>query len=230
MLSDLTAAGAVVLGKTNSPEFGHKATTDNLLFGPTRNPFDLSMNAGGSSGGSAAAVAAGLAAAAQVRMEVGRSAFPQRFRGVVGMKASFGRVAAVGRPNAFCYHSPFVCFGPLTRAVGDAALMLSVIERSAPEGIAFSLPDDGIDYVGATSCSVEGRKIAFSVDLGIFPVTAQVSSIVAEAVKAFGRAGAIVTSVAPEIDTITGRTCGTVAPTNGDLLPGECPLIPSRWD
>ncbi len=194
----LERAGAVVLGKTNSPEFGHKATTDNLLFGPTRNPFDLSMNAGGSSGGSAAAVAAGLAAAAQGSDGGGSIRIPAALCGVVGMKATFGRVAAVGRPNAFCYHTPFVCFGPLTRTVGDAALMLSVMSGPHPRD-PFSLPDDGIDFVAATSGSVEGCRIAFSVDLGIFPVTAQVSSVVTRAVTALAGAGAVVTPVAPAI-------------------------------
>ena len=143
-------------------------------------------------------MAAGLAAAAQGSDGGGSIRIPAALCGVVGMKATFGRVAAVGRPNAFCYHTPFVCFGPLTRTVGDAALMLSVMSGPHPRD-PFSLPDDGIDFVAATSGSVEGCRIAFSVDLGIFPVTAQVSSVVTRAVTALAGAGAVVTPVAPAI-------------------------------
>jgi amidase/aspartyl-tRNA(Asn)/glutamyl-tRNA(Gln) amidotransferase subunit A len=196
----LERAGAIVLGKTNCPEFGHKATTDNLLFGPTRNPFDLTRNAGGSSGGSAAAVAAGLAALAQGSDGGGSIRIPAAMCGVVGMSATFGRVPAVARPNAFSYHTPFVCFGPLARHVADAALMLSVMSGAHPRD-PFSLPDDGSDFLAATSSPIEGCKIAYSVDFGVFPVTAPVRSLVAEAVSALREIGAEVTVV----EAVLGR-------------------------
>ncbi len=91
----LEDAGAIILGKTNTPEFGHKGITDNLLWGPTSTPFDLTRNAGGSSGGSAAAVAAGLVPLAQGSDAGGSIRIPAAWCGVYGYKASYGRVAAV---------------------------------------------------------------------------------------------------------------------------------------
>src|SRR3712207_7010201 len=103
----LERAGAIVLGKTNTPEFGHRAITDNLLLGPTSTPFAPGKNAGGSSGGSAAAVADGLAPIAQGSDGGGSIRIPASFCGVYGLKASFGRVATVSRPGAFGTHQPF---------------------------------------------------------------------------------------------------------------------------
>src|SRR5208337_984724 len=97
----LTNAGAIVLGKTNTPEFGHKGITDNLRFGPTSTPFAIGYNAGGSSGGSAAAVADGLAAVAQGTDGGGSIRIPAACTGAVGFKASFGRIPSVTRPDAF---------------------------------------------------------------------------------------------------------------------------------
>src|SRR5688572_18153666 len=92
----LEAAGAIILGKTNTPEFGHKGTTDNKLFGPTRCPFDLERNAGGSSGGSAAAVAVGMVPVAQGSDAGGSIRIPSAWCGVVGLKLSYGRVPNTG--------------------------------------------------------------------------------------------------------------------------------------
>ena len=96
----LLEAGAIILGKTNTPEFGHKGITDNLRFGPTHTPWAIGRNAGGSSGGSAAAVADGLAALAQGTDGGGSVRIPAAFSGVVGFKASFGRIPSVTRPDA----------------------------------------------------------------------------------------------------------------------------------
>lgn len=120
----LEQAGAIIVGKTNTPEFGHEATTDNLLFGPTRTPYDLNRNAGGSSGGGGAAVADGLVPMAQGSDAGGSIRVPASFCGVYGFKATFGRVAEASRPDAFLSHTPFTHAGPITRTVADAALML----------------------------------------------------------------------------------------------------------
>ncbi len=190
----LEAAGAIVLGKTNTPEFGHKGITDNFLFGPTSTPYAPGKNSGGSSGGSAAAVADGLAALAQGTDGGGSIRIPASFSGVYGFKASFGRAAAAGRPNAFLNHTPFIHGGPLTRTVDDAALMLSTMIGPDPRD-PFSLPDDGFDPIAATRRPIVGFRVAYSPDFGIFPVDARVATVVREAVPAFEAAGARVDEV-----------------------------------
>lgn len=190
----LEEAGAIVLGKTNTPEFGHKGITDNLLFGPTSTPFAIGKNAGGSSGGSAAAVADGLCSIAQGSDGGGSVRIPASFCGVYGFKASFGRVASATRPNAFLSHTPFIHSGPLTRTVEDAALMLSVMGGEHPRD-PFSLPGDGSEYLTATHGSIKEMRIAYSEDFGIFPVDRRVRKIVSEAVRAFEEAGAHVEEV-----------------------------------
>lgn len=169
----MEAAGAIVLGKTNAPEFGHKGTTDNEVWGPTSSPFGLGLNAGGSSGGSAAAVAAGLASAAQGSDGGGSIRIPAALCGVLGFKGSFGRVAAAVTPNAFGFHSPFVHFGPLTRSAEDAALLLSVMSGPHPRD-PFSLPSDGTAWFDELHGSIRALRIGFSFDLGTFPVEHEV--------------------------------------------------------
>ncbi|MEO6995558.1 MAG: amidase family protein [Lacunisphaera sp.] len=190
----LEDAGAIILGKTNTPEFGHKGITDNLLFGPTSTPFDLTRNAGGSSGGSAAAVAAGLVPLGQGSDAGGSIRIPAAWCGVYGFKASFGRVAAASRPDAFLSHTPFIHAGPITRSVEDAALMLNVMSRHHPRD-PFSLPDSGIDYVQAARSGIKGWKIAYSPDLDVFPVDPSVTRVVEAALAAFVEAGATVETV-----------------------------------
>src|SRR5437667_326618 len=161
----LEEAGAIVLGKTNTPEFGHRGITDNYLFGPTSTPFRIGKNAGGSSGGSAAAVAAGLAPLAQGSDGGGSIRIPAAWCGVYGFKASFGRVAAVARPDAFMLAVPFAHAGPIARSVADAALMLGVM--SGPDDRdPYSLPAEGADYAAATRRPVAGMRVAWSPELG----------------------------------------------------------------
>ena len=185
----LEEAGAIVLGKTNTPEFGHRGTTDNLIFGPTSTPFAPGKNAGGSSGGSAAAVAAGLAPIAQGTDGGGSIRIPASFCGVYGFKATFGRIAAATRPDAFLSHTPFTHSGPLSRTVEDAALMLGVMAGPDPRD-PFSLPDDGADYLAATRRSIAGLRIAYNPNFDVFPVEESVRAVVGDAVRAFEAAGA----------------------------------------
>jgi len=189
----LRAAGAVILGKTNTPEFGHKGTTDNLVFGPTSSPFAAGTNAGGSSGGSAAAVADGLAAIAQAGDGGGSIRIPASLCGVYGIKPSWGRVAHSYRPGGFLF-TPFVQHGPVARTVRDAALMLAeIVGPHARDPL--SLPDDGLDYIGACDRSIEGLRVAYSPDLGIFPIDRRVRVVVDDAVGALRGAGATVEQV-----------------------------------
>ena len=186
-------AGAIHLGLTNSPVFGFRGTCDNYLFGPSRNPFDVTRNTGGSSGGSAGAVADGLLPLAQATDGGGSIRIPSSWSGVYGYKASAGRIPLVARPNAFSGASPFLFDGAITRTVEDSALALSVLAGYDPRD-PFSL-DEEIDWLGATLRSIRGMKVAYSSNLGVFPVDPRVSEVVAGAVRAFEEAGAHVEEV-----------------------------------
>jgi amidase len=190
-IARLEHAGAVIMGKTNTPEFGHKGTTDNQLFGPTSTPFDLTRNAGGSSGGSAAAVAAGMVPLGQGSDAGGSVRIPAAWCGIVGFKPTFGRIPLTGGRNAFGTHSPFVHVGTLSRTVRDAALMTQVMLGPHPRD-PFSAPDDGVDLPSAVNQSLEGMRIAFSPDWGVFAVDEEVESVVRGAVDALAEAGAAV--------------------------------------
>ena len=184
----LLVAGAIVLGKTNTPEFGHKGITDNLRFGPTSTPWAFGHNAGGSSGGSAAAVADGLAALAQGTDGGGSVRIPASFSGVVGFKASFGRIPSVTRPDAFLWGHPLVHIGPLARTVADAALMTKVMAGPHARD-PLSLPDDGVDYCASIGRAIGGLKVAYSPRLGNFPVDPRVAAVIKRAAAALASHG-----------------------------------------
>ena len=186
-------AGAIHLGLTNSPVFGFRGVCDNYLFGPSRNPFDVRRNTGGSSGGSAGAVADGLLPLAQGTDGGGSIRIPASWSGVYGYKASAGRLPHVARPNAFGGASPFLFDGAITRTVEDSALALSVLAGYDSRD-PFSL-DEEIDWLGATRRSIRGMKVAYSPNLDVFPVDPRVSEVVAKAVRAFEEAGAHVEEV-----------------------------------
>lgn len=186
-------AGAIILGKTNSPTMGFRGTCDNYMFGPTRNPFNLAKNTGGSSGGSAAAVADGLVPLAEGTDAGGSIRIPAAWCNVVGYQASFGRVPVPVRPNGFGGTNPFVYEGPITRTVEDAALALSALagfDLRDP----FSI-DTKEDFVAATRRSIKGWKIAYSPDLDVYQIAPEVRAVVDKAVEAFVEAGASVERV-----------------------------------
>jgi amidase len=186
-------AGAIVVGKTNSPAFGFRGTCDNYLYGPSRNPFDLSKNTGGSSGGSAGAVAAGLLPLCEGTDGGGSIRIPSSWCGVFGYKASFGRVPLVSRPDAFDGTIPFIFEGPITRTVEDAALAMTALagyDSRDPYAV-----EGGVDFMAALRGSVAGKKIAYTRDYGIFPVDPRVVAVVDKAVAAFEEAGAHVEEV-----------------------------------
>ncbi len=186
-------AGAILVGKTNSPVMGLRGIADNYLFGPTRNPFDLTRNPGGSSGGSAAAVADGLVPIAEGTDAGGSIRIPAAWCNVYGYRASYGRVPFTGRPNAFASLTPFLFEGTLTRTVEDAAVGLQVM--AGPDARdPFSLLDTP-DFVAALSRSVKGWRIAYSPDFDVYPVESGVAGLVAEAVRGFADAGATIEEV-----------------------------------
>ena len=193
----LTRAGAIVLGKTNTPEFGHKGITDNLRFGPTSTPWKIGYNSGGSSGGSAAAVADGLAALGQGTDGGGSVRIPAAFSGAVGFKPSFGRVPTITRPDAFLWGHPLVHIGPLARTGADAALMTSVMAGPHDDD-PLALPDDGVDYLRAAREAHKGFRVAFAPRLGDFPVDARVAAVVKSAVEALAGDGIEIEEAEPD--------------------------------
>ena len=187
-------AGAIVLGKTNVPEFGHKAVTDNAVYGPSHTPFGPGYNAGGSSGGSASAVAAGLATVAQGGDGGGSIRIPAALCGIYGLKATYGRVAQAARPNAFNTCSPYIHAGPMTRTVADAALLLDVMTGPDVRD-PFSLPDDGVRANAGVFRGVAGLRVGFLPDFGGYPVEHVVLDRLTSGALALEGAGAMVEPV-----------------------------------
>jgi Asp-tRNA(Asn)/Glu-tRNA(Gln) amidotransferase A subunit family amidase len=161
-------AGAVILGKTNTPAFGYKGVTDNLLFGPTKNPWNLEKTSGGSSGGAAAAVAAGISPLAIGSDGGGSIRIPSCFCGVFGLKPHFGRIPQAEMILAG-YLGTFVHRGPIVRYVKDAALMLDVL--AGPDDIdRYSLPKPNFSYSERIEEQPKKLKIGFSFDLGFIRI------------------------------------------------------------
>jgi amidase len=186
-------AGAIIVGKTNSPTMGLRGVTDNYLFGPTRNPRDTTRNAGGSSGGSAAAVADGMLTFAEATDGGGSIRIPAAWCGVYGYKPSWGRVPGIFRPNAFGGTDPFLFEGVVTRTVADAALAIDAIAGYDPRD-PFGVHDTP-DLPAALDRDIAGMRIAYSPDLDVFPVDRRVAAVVEAAVRAFEEAGAHVEPV-----------------------------------
>jgi len=192
----LRAAGAIFIGRTNLPEFAWRGSTDNPLFGESRNPWDLTRTPGGSTGGGAAAVAAGLGPLALGSDGAGSIRIPASFCGLVGLKPTFGRVpmypAAGG--NELVAH---VC--PLARTVRDVALMMSAIARHDPRD-PFALPDDDVGYLAACDESLGAPvRIAWSADLGFASVERETREIAETAARAFAEIGVTVEEATPDL-------------------------------
>ncbi len=191
----LREAGAILIGKTTTPEFGWKGVTDGPQAGITRNPWNTAMTPGGSSGGAAAALAAGLGPLATGTDGGGSIRIPAAMSGVFGLKPSFGRV-----PHA--PPSPFGTLahvGPMTRTVADAALMLNVM-AGADARDPLALPPDGHDFRTGLDTGVAGLRIAFSADLGYVRVEPEVARLVAAAAALFADLGATVEAKDPGFD------------------------------
>jgi amidase len=215
-------AGAIIMGKTNSPVMGYRGTCDNYLFGPSRNPFDTSKNTGGSSGGSAAAVADGLVPMAEGTDGGGSIRIPASWCGVYGYKASFGRVPFLARPNAFGGTDPFLFEGTLTRTVADAALGMTALSGYHP-GDPLSL-DDHVDFLGALQRPIEGLRIGYTPDYDVFPIDRGVSAVVGAAVAVFEEAGAHVEEVSLGIGRdqreLSDLWCRLIMPINVQTFEG----------
>ncbi|WP_423751548.1 amidase [Salinirarus marinus] len=193
----LKRAGAVIVGKTNTPEFGLGTTTDNRIAGPTGTPFDPDRVSGGSSGGAAAALADSLVPLAPGSDAGGSIRIPASFCGVYGLKPTYGLVPNVDRPNAFVSHTPMTHEGPLARTVEDAALSLDVMAGEHPRD-PFSVPAQA-SYHEAVDRPIDELTIAYSPDMGIYPVEPAVRDVLDDAISAFERAGATVDEVDPDL-------------------------------
>jgi len=193
----LKSAGAIIMGKTNTPEFGYMAVTDNRLFGATRNPWNLGCTAGGSSGGAAASVASGMGPLAIGSDGGGSIRIPGSFCGVFGLKPSFGRVPQY---SGFPGWETLSHTGPITRTVKDAALAMEVIAGRDDRDF-YSLSDAGLSYRPFLNTDLKGLKIAWSQDLGYAVVDPQVLQITETAVKTFATLGAAVEVDSPGVSS-----------------------------
>ncbi|HEX2910094.1 MAG TPA: amidase [Chloroflexia bacterium] len=174
IVSKLKAAGAIILGKTNTPEFGAGANTFNDLFGPTRNPWRLTHTPAGSSGGAAASLAAGLCALASGSDLAGSLRTPASFCNVVGLRPTPGRVPVY---PSYQIWNPLGVDGPMARTVADTALMLSIIS-GRDDRAPLSYAANSAEFMDAViEPAIRGWRVAWSPDLGFAPVDKEVIEI-----------------------------------------------------
>lgn len=212
-------AGAVILAKSNVPEFAAGSHTFNPIFGTTLNPWDTSRSAGGSSGGAAAALASGMVPLADGSDMGGSLRNPASFCSVVGLRPSFGRVPTLPNPNIFETTS---VQGPMGRTVEDVALLLSV--QAGPTSwnpTAHETP--GSHFARVEPADLRGARIALSVDLGgAFQVDDEVAAVVAAQAAVFQSLGAIVEPAVPDLaeaeDTFRTLRAWHFQAVFGDLL------------
>ncbi len=188
----LKAADAIILGKTNVPEFGYSGVGHNPVFETTRNPWNLDMTPGGSSAGSGAAVAAGMCPFAIGSDGGGSVRIPSAHCGIFGMKASMGRVPLY--PGTKDERYPGVSsweslehIGPMSRTVADSALMLSVIGSGPDPRDRHTLPGPEFDWMECLKGDLKGKRVALSLDWGYAAVDPRVRTIVADAARVFER-------------------------------------------
>jgi aspartyl-tRNA(Asn)/glutamyl-tRNA(Gln) amidotransferase subunit A len=228
----LKAAGGILVGKTNTPAFGFLGVTHNLLFGATRNPWNLERTPGGSSGGAGAAVAAGMAPLAIGTDGGGSIRIPASFSGIFGLKPSFGRVPVY--PFSAAWSVSHV--GPMTRTVADAALALSVIAGPDERDVS-SLPGERADYVRSLKGSLKGLRVAWSATLGYAVVDSEVLAAAERAARRFKAFGCRLERVDPGFKDprqaweiifcggIAARLASALPERRADIDPGLVKLI-----
>jgi len=183
----LKDAGIVLLGKTNTPAFGHQAVTDNEIFGKTKNPWNRERTSGGSSGGAAAAVTSGLGPLAIGSDGGGSIRIPSSFCGLYGLKPSFGRIPH--HPKLGINFITLSHYGPIVRYVEDAALMLDAM-KGPYEGDRYSLPEEKTNYIDIVGEAPKDLKIGYSLDLGfVKAINSEVEESILNAVKKFEQFG-----------------------------------------
>ncbi|HEY2247747.1 MAG TPA: amidase family protein, partial [Bradyrhizobium sp.] len=194
LVERLEENGGVVYAKSNTPEFGAGANTFNEVFGATRNPWDTSKSAAGSSGGAAVALATGMAWLAHGSDMGGSLRNPASFCGVVGLRPSIGRVAHTPQ---FAVDRNLGVQGPMARNVEDLALLLDAMSGEHP-GDPLSLPKLPTSFLSAAWSGKRPKRVAYSHDLGITPVDPEVARITRHAAERFTQTGAIVEEAHPD--------------------------------
>lgn len=193
----LRAAGAIIIGKTNTPEFGAGSQTFNSVFGVTKNPYDLSKTCGGSSGGAAAAVACGMLPIADGSDLGGSLRNPAAFCNVVGFRPSPGRVPNWPKQLS---SDPLSVTGPMGRSVADVALLLSVM--AGPDSrVPISLNEPGRLFREPLVRDWQNTRIAYSADLGLFEIEPEIVAIVESAVKGFADFGITIDNACPDLSS-----------------------------
>jgi amidase len=195
LVETLETEGGIVYAMSNTPEFGAGANTFNTVFGPTLNPWNLSRSAAGSSGGAAVALATGMAWVAHGSDMGGSLRNPASFCGVTGLRPSPGRVAASVHGKI---DGTLGAEGPMARNVEDLALLFDAMTGANP-GDPLSLPREDISYLAAARSGERPKRVAFSRDLGITPVDAEVAKIVERAAYKLESAGVIVEEAHPDL-------------------------------
>ncbi len=189
VVARMRAEGAIVVGKTNVPEHGFGATTDNPLFGTTNNPFNPALSAGASSGGTAVALASGMVPLAMGSDFAGSLRTPASFCGIAGFRPSPGVVAQVRRPFAY---SPFDVEGPMGRSAADCRLLLGAMAHHDPRDPLSRIPDPALR--GAPGrVDLADLRVAVSEDLGFAPVSTAVR-------EAFRKKVAVLATVFPQCE------------------------------
>lgn len=191
----LRGAGAISVGKTNTPEFGAGSQTFNQVFGATRNPYDLSKTCGGSSGGAAVALACEMLPIADGSDMGGSLRNPAGYTNVVGFRTTPGRVPSWPDTAPFI---PLSVDGPMARTVADVALMLSAIAGPDPRA-PLSLAEPGAQFAGPLERDLRGLRVAWSPDLGGLPVDRRVAAVFADRRADFEAIGCAVEEATPDL-------------------------------
>lgn len=195
--AQLRAAGAIIVGKTNTPEFGTGSHTFNEVFGMTRNPWDLSKSAGGSSGGAAAALASRMLPIADGSDLGGSLRNPAAFCNVVGLRPTIGRVALSAATSTSTHLLRLSMRGPMGRTVADTALLLSALAGPQADD-PLSLPDDPATFC-TTLPTTTSARLAWGGDLGLFTAEADVLDVCRNAAEQITMAGGTFDEAAPDL-------------------------------
>ncbi len=215
----LKRAGAISVGKTNTPEFGAGSQTFNTVFGATLNPYDLSKTCGGSSGGAAVALACGMVSIADGSDLGGSLRNPANFCNIVGFRTAVGRVPVWPSPLAW---SALSVQGPMARTVQDAALMLSAIAGPDPRS-PIDIPESGAMFnplLNSLERDFAGVRIAFSADMGGLPVDPRIVSVIEAQRDVLSALGCVVEDACPDFtdanDVFMTMRAAAVATTLGN--------------